>query len=60
MSFDYLNISTGSFSYSAVKRERHPRQKVQSLAGGTSYTGQSPAVAGGDPGSDPLTGHREL
>lgn len=51
---------TGSFSYSAVRREPRPRQKVQSLADGTSYTGQSPAEAGGDPGSDPLTGRLEL
>lgn len=52
--------TTGSFSYSAVRREPRPRQKVQSLADGTSYTGQSPAEAGCDPGSDPLTGRLEL
>ena len=33
---------------------------AQSLVDGTSYTGPSPAEAGGDPGSDPLTGRPEL
>lgn len=51
---------SGSFSYSAVKKERRPQQRVQSLADGTSYTGQSPGEAAGVPGSDPLTGHQEL
>lgn len=52
--------STGSFSYSAVRRARRPRQRVQSLVDGTSYTGQSPAAAAGDPGSDLLTGRLKL
>lgn len=49
-----------SATYSVVWRGRRPQQRVQSLADGTSYTGPSPAEAGGDPVSDPLIGRREL
>lgn len=43
-----------------MRRGRRPRQRAQNLADGTSYTGQFPAEAGGDPVSDPLIGRREL
>lgn len=56
----FREYATGSFSYSAVRREHHPQQMVQSLVDGTSYIGLSPGEDADDLGSDPLTGHLEL
>lgn len=56
----FLLYQAGLCSYSAVRREHRPLQRVQSLAGGSSYTGLSLVVIGGDPGSDLLIDRREL